>query len=52
MFRQEDGGGMFLCNQTAACYYHKPEECSMCIKALGPILVFKGFSSYKKWYLT
>jgi hypothetical protein len=51
MFREEDGGGMFLYNQNEACY--NSEECSLCFKALGPILfIFKGFSSFKKLYLT
>jgi len=53
MFREEDGDGMFSCNQTEACYCHTSEECRLYFKALGPILrIFKGFSSFKKWYLT
>ena len=53
MFREENGDGMFHCNQTAAYYYHNSEECSLYFKALGPILrIFKEFSSFNKWYLT
>jgi len=53
MFPEEDGDSMFLYNQTAACYYHNSEECCLYFKALGPTLrIFKGLSSYKKWYLT
>ena len=48
MFPEEDGDGMFLCNQTAARYYHNSEECSLYFKGFGPILrISEGFSSYK-----